>query len=254
MIEPYHSLESAYDHASSPSIMVADVDISDQLACRPYRSANYEVENRALLRLAQEMSDHPANILQRLVEVALDLCGAGTAGLSLLESNHGEALFRWAAVAGAYTAYRNQTMPRYASPCGATIERKATLLISLPERAFPALRADPPAVEALLVPFYFEGKPIGTVWVVAHDQDRQFDMEDQRIVMSLAQFAAAGWQLWTVRARLEAAQTDLREKVEDLERFSDIVVGRELHMMELEREITALKAELTAVREKGNTG
>src|SRR5258708_3460748 len=33
-------------------------------------------------------------------------------------------------------------------------------------------------------------------WVVAHTEQRKFDREDERIVKTLAQFAAAGWQLW----------------------------------------------------------
>lgn len=38
----------------------------------------------------------------------------------------------------------------------------------------------PPVEEALLVPFYVEGKPVGTIWAVAHDPQRKFDAEDQR--------------------------------------------------------------------------
>src|ERR1700683_3385334 len=37
----------------------------------------------------------------------------------------------------------------------------------LPDRYFPALRADPRFVEGLLIPFHDHGKPIGTVWIVA---------------------------------------------------------------------------------------
>jgi signal transduction histidine kinase len=90
-------------------------------------------------------------------------------------------------------------MPRNGSPCGITIDRDASQLMYLPQRFFPALKVEPPVVEALLVPFHFEDRPIGTVWVVAHTSERKFDKEDERLVKTLANFAAAGWQLWKAR-------------------------------------------------------
>ena len=142
--------------------------------------------------LAKEMADNPRNMLQKLVELALELCNADTAGISLLEGE----LFRWEAVAGVFASSRNGTMPRDASPCGVCIERNTTQLMYLADRCFPALRAEPRFVEALLIPFHDHGDPVGTVWIVTHNFDRKFDREDERIVHILAQFASAGWQLW----------------------------------------------------------
>jgi signal transduction histidine kinase len=65
----------------------------------------------------------------------------------------------------------------------------------LADRCFPALLATPRFVEALLIPFHVNGKPIGTVWVVSHTEDRKFDREDERVVRELSSFASAGWQL-----------------------------------------------------------
>jgi GAF domain-containing protein len=81
----------------------------------------------------------------------------------------------------------------------------------LPERFFPALKIEPPIVEALLIPFTVENKPVGTVWVVAHNEDRKFDQEDERIIRTLAQFAAAGWQLWQAQGTAESATASARE-------------------------------------------
>src|SRR5687768_10373731 len=131
-------------------------------------------------------------MLQRLTEIALELCRADTAGLSLLEGE----LFRWEGVAGAYASYRNGTMPRGASPCGVCIDQGQTQLMHLPDRLFPALCAEPRFVEALLIPFAVQGQNIGTVWIVAHSEEREFNAEDERIVRTLAKFAAAGWQQW----------------------------------------------------------
>ena len=97
-------------------------------------------------------------MLQKLVETAVELCNADTAGLSLLE---GES-FRWEAVAGVFASFRNGTMPRAASPCGVCIDRNATQLMHLADRCFPALRTEPPFVEALLI-LPRQGAPIGTV-------------------------------------------------------------------------------------------
>jgi signal transduction histidine kinase len=180
-----------------------EVDISSVLASRPHRPPDYEAENRALAALAAELARNPQGMLQTLVESALALCNADTAGISLLETHDGVELFRWEAIAGVFAAARNGTMPRDASPCGVTIGTNATQLMYLADRCFPALRADPRFVEALLVPFHFEGKPIGTVWVVAHRFDRKFDQEDERVIRRLADFASAGWQLWQANLGLE---------------------------------------------------
>ena len=107
-------------------------------------------------------------------------------------------------------------MPRNASPCGTTIDRDSTQLMYMAERFFPALKSEPPIVEALLVPFHVERQPIGTIWVVAHDEHRKFDREDERIVKSLAQFASAGWQSWKARTTAEAAAAVARQQSEGL--------------------------------------
>jgi signal transduction histidine kinase len=187
----------------SDTVSLAEIEITAQLSQRPARAPNYAAENRALVHLAHEMATNPSNILQKLVETALVLCRAGSAGISLLESHNGEAVFRWEALAGAYAMHRHTIMPRDASPCGTTIDRNATQLMVTPARVFFALQADPPVAEALLLPFRVEGRPIGTVWVIAHDDERTFDQEDARIMETLAQFAAAAWQVWQAQSDLE---------------------------------------------------
>ena len=52
-------------------------------------------------------------------------------------------------------------------------------------------------------------------------------------------------ELQMERRRLEISQTDLQEKIDDLEKFHDVVVGRELKMMQLEKEAVRLREELT---------
>ena len=101
---------------------------------------------------------------------------------------------------------------REASPSGIVLDRDASLLFSYPERHFDyGMAIDPPIVEALLVPFHTEGKPVGTLWVIAHTPSRKFDSEDQRVLTSLSRFASMAYQvkmaaLTAVRAREDARQ------------------------------------------------
>jgi hypothetical protein len=70
--------------------------------------------------------------------------------------------------------------------------------------------------EALLIPFTVENRPVVTVWVVTHNEEHKFDQEDERIIRTLAQFAAAGWQLWQAQGTAESATASARELTKDL--------------------------------------
>ena len=191
--------------AAAP-VPLTDVDIRHELASRPYRLPDYEAEARALANLAARMAENPRDMLQGLVEVALELCDAGTAGISLLEGD----VFRWEALAGVFASKRGGTVPRDASPCGVCIDQNATQLMSLPDRRFPALLNEPRFAETLLVPFTNHGQALGTVWLAAHTTARHFDREDERLIRVLAGFASAGWQLWQqcVAAEKASARKD----------------------------------------------
>jgi transcriptional regulator with GAF, ATPase, and Fis domain len=41
------------------------------------------------------------------------------------------------------------------------------------------------------VPFYSGEVPIGTVWAIAHTDQKSFDNEDKRVMTSLSRFASA---------------------------------------------------------------
>src|SRR5216684_4271976 len=120
-----------------------EVDIRSELYARPQRTPDYAAEHRAMTVLAAEMTVNPRNMLQKLVETAIDLCRADTAGISVLDGD----VFRWEAMAGIFAAYRGSTMPRDASPCGVCVDQNATQLMHLPDRHFPALKSEPRFVE-----------------------------------------------------------------------------------------------------------
>jgi PAS domain S-box-containing protein len=183
-----------------------DVLITAELAHRPSRAPDYERESRALGLLAQEMAANPGGILDRVVALVIELCRAESAGISLLEPGNSGEGFRWHAVAGAFEPYLGTTLPRDASPCGTVIDRDAVLLFAGPERCFPSLRDVQPRVcEALLAPWQANGKAVGTLWAVAHGPQRRFDAEDARLLVSLARFAAAAYQMTSALAEAKAA-------------------------------------------------
>jgi hypothetical protein len=61
------------------------------------------------------------------------------------------------------------------------------------ERRYPYFLPVTPLVqECLLVPFYVEGKAVGTIWAITYDpKAHQFDNEDLRMLISLGRFASS---------------------------------------------------------------
>jgi PAS domain S-box-containing protein len=53
---------------------------------------------------------------------------------------------------------------------------------------------------------------------------------------------------------LEQSKTELQEKILDLEKFEEVVVGRELKMIALEKELEAVQRELDKVKAAGPAG
>ncbi len=66
-----------------------DVLISGELRSRPIRMPNLHTESEALRILARVMANSPRRMPGTLLRLALELCGAGTAGISLLETHPG---------------------------------------------------------------------------------------------------------------------------------------------------------------------
>jgi C4-dicarboxylate-specific signal transduction histidine kinase len=93
------------------------------------------------------------------------------------------------------------------------------------ERRYPYLSsAMPLAEEGLLVPFYVNGKAVGTIWTIAHRNDRKFDAEDLRLLESMGRFASAAYrtvqsieELRSEIAAREKAETELRKLTDSLE-------------------------------------
>jgi signal transduction histidine kinase len=186
-----------------------DILITGEIGRRKPRRPDHAAENRALVALAREMSDRPRQLLQKLLDIAVELCHAGSAGISLLKSGADGEHFVWEALAGVYAPYVGGTTPRDFSPCGTTLDRKAPQLFFYPARYFTYFGAvEPPIVEGLVIPCYAQGRPLGTIWIVSHDEERHFDSEDVRIITSLGEFTSAAFHLLS---SLDAETEALRE-------------------------------------------
>ena len=177
---------------------IESVLCTQELRRRASRSADYQKQNRALVALAQALSESPGRTLQTLAETIVETMGVGSAGVSLLTQGAEGQKFYWPAVAGDWTSYigfgRNSS--REFGPCGDVLERNTALLFNHPERRYTYLKSANFAIEeALGVPVYVGGKTVGTVWAISHDPAFKFDGEDERLLNSLARFASAAYQI-----------------------------------------------------------
>lgn len=172
----------------------------------------------AVAALADCLATDPERLPQQLVDTARDLTGAASAGLSLEETADGEEIFRWIATSGEFARYVNGTMPRHFSPCGTVVDADEAMLMQQPVRCYPAIASlHVPIQEALLVPFHVGGRPVGTVWVISHTDDRRFNAQDLAVVQALSSVAAAGVQtMRTIDALNNARQQQEGRLVESL--------------------------------------
>ncbi len=176
-----------------------------------------------VVSLSECLGSEPAQLLQRLVDAVLRLTRAGSAGLSLEDVDNGSAVFRWVATAGEFARYRGGTLPRYFSPCGTVVDQRQPALMRGPVRAFPYVSTmHLPLREVLLVPFNVNGRCVGTVWVVAHDDSKLFDATDLNVVQKLSAIAGAGVQ--AVKAA-EALSQRQQEQAITLVRTQEVAVS-----------------------------
>ena len=169
-------------------LSIADVTITSELWARPARADDLEAEAAAIRRLADTMAGDPSKIFQLCVDLAVELCGADTSGISLYEHTAaGEDIFRWIAMAGQLKQHLHGTTPRRFSPCGITVDSGLPLLMRRPELVYKYLDVGPPFHDVLLIPLGEKGSRLeGTIWIVAHDPMRKFDREDARVMQRIA--------------------------------------------------------------------
>ena len=184
---------------------------------RPARPADSHAEARAYARIIRCMAEHSGRADELVVEAALELCGAGSAGISMLETATGEPRLHWPAVTGLAQGQISGSAPATCLPCGMALAGSMPIVMAEPGRQFEAIAAiDPPVREALCVPVYVEGQAVATLWAMSHRTDLEFDRTDARILETLGFFVAT----LIVQARAAAA----RESAEAGQRTLDALM------------------------------
>lgn len=227
VIEPKNDLVL---DASIPTASLESILCTEELQRRPSRPPDYEKENLALVKLASALADSPHTIFETLAETIRDIIQCDSAGLSLLTKDgktpHVEGQrFYWPAICGMWNPHVGGGTPRNFGPCGDVLDQNRTLLFTHFERRYPYLMpVSPAAEECLLVPFYVDGKAVGTIWGIMHTDRRKFDAEDNRVMASLGKFASSAYRAWThiedLRiqvAERERAEAEVRQLASGLE-------------------------------------
>jgi signal transduction histidine kinase/CheY-like chemotaxis protein len=199
-----------------------DVIITPELNRRTPRDRDLGAEHLAVTELMEEMASVAGGtasqrVLRRLAETACALCQGDAAGISMLEVDGDHEVFRWHTIAGRWAHFTGGTIDFRRSVCGIVVQRNAPVLVAQPQRHFGQPPGHDPISEMLVIPFHFEDRPVGTLWVVSLDEraGRRFDAEDLRLLTSLARFASIGYRLTltqdrVAQLRLEADLADSR--------------------------------------------
>ena len=182
------------------------------------------------MKLVSALADSPTTIFRTLAETIQDITQCDSAGLSLLtrdgKTPHVDGKrFYWPAIAGMWNPHVGGGTPRNFGPCGDVLDQNRTLLFTHFERRYPYLMpVNPAAEECLLVPFYVDGKAVGTIWGIMHSDRRKFDAEDDRVMASLGKFASSAYQalahieeLKIQVAEREKAEAEVRQLASGLE-------------------------------------
>lgn len=188
---------------------VTDIVGNEAYAARHKTPRHGPLQMEAMQRIAHAFVENPEAILQELVDSALALCGADSAGISIEIKNGTEKEFyRWVATAGQYSGFLHATLPRYPSACGICLERGRPQHFLVNQRFFDVLGVEAPLVtDGILLPWEVDGTR-GTIFVMAHGRTEAFDGDDCRIVKVLGDFAAMG-------VRQQAQQELLLDKTKE---------------------------------------
>ncbi|HEX8642956.1 MAG TPA: HWE histidine kinase domain-containing protein [Allosphingosinicella sp.] len=186
------------------------VFVSDEMAARPPKRADCQREKKAMLDLAARLADASGEVLPRFVELAMEITGGVSAGLSIFDADREPDLFRWKHLHGSLARFEGATTPRDNSPCGVTLDAGSPVLAAHPERLYDWIAAEKLILpEVLLVPLNVGGDDaLGTLWVVA-DASGHFDTGDAQALTDLAVFV--GMAL-LVRKREEQSRRALDEQ------------------------------------------
>jgi transcriptional regulator with GAF, ATPase, and Fis domain len=191
---------------------VIDLYSDAGFAARHLHTRDAATDMEGMHRLAKAFVEHPETLLQELVNAAVDICGADSAGISIQSHKEGgEIFYHWVATAGKYAPFFDAILPSSPSACGQCIERGRPQIFRVTQRFFDLMGVDAPVVtDGILIPWQVD-ETRGTIWIMSHTLTEAFDTGDCRMMEVLANFAAMAvrqnGQQQTVleKARIEAA-------------------------------------------------
>jgi hypothetical protein len=186
-------MTTATDNSVDTGLEVTDLRGNVEFASRRIHTRNTAAQIEGMRRLAEAFVEDPFTILDVLVELAVKLCGADSAGISIEREEHirtDESFYQWVATAGAYRDFLNALLPREPSACTICLERNGPQLFRVFPRFFEMMGVDAkPVTDGLLIPWEID-ETRGTLWILAHGRDQAFDSSDLSLMQILADFAA----------------------------------------------------------------
>jgi len=213
--------------SSQTALTVDDLLITPELEKRTAQRSRDRATVSALQILSRDIAGRPSEALQRLVELSQQLCGGGSAGISVYEPEpEGPGIFRWTALTGRAAQFNGETTPRDFSPCGICLDRAEIILMDRPGRYYDWLNLpDLPLTEAILVPLFVNGADqFGTLWVMSHDE-HQFDGEDARVLADMSSVVGLALSLISGLADKEAVRTQAKYQSTKLEALGLLAGG-----------------------------
>jgi hypothetical protein len=182
---------------------VLDLRDDPAFAARDLHARDIGTQMAGLQRLSRALLEQPDTMLQELVNTAVDLCGADSAGISIeREDGTEEQFYHWIATAGIYSGFLDAILPQQPSACGICLERNHPQHFTVTKKFFDILGVEAPVVtDGLLLPWRAEDTR-GTIFVMAHDRAEAFDDNDARLMTMLADFAAMGYKQQKQHVRL----------------------------------------------------
>lgn len=202
--------DGSLNHATDTGMYLSDLQSDAAFTARAPHTHVPRAQLKAYRRLARVFAECPDVLLQAIVDIAVEFCGADSAGISLEESGeNGERRFRWVAIAGSFSHFLGATTPRFFSPCGTTLDRGVPQAYRVTKAWYDFLGIEAPDItDGILIPWITDDAR-GTIWCISTRPEPVFDMEDFELLEGIADFAA-------VALRHQLQEQELRRKQDDL--------------------------------------
>ena len=204
----FPDLQQTSAYPTDNGIEVIDLEHNDAFNARRLHTRDIATQIEGMRRLASAFVDTPDTVLQELVNAAVSLCGADSAGISVVrEQATAENFYHWIATAGEYSGFLDAVLPEAPSACGVCLIRNRPQLMRVSQRFFDITGVVASTVtDGLLLPWQVD-QTRGTIWVLAHGRPEAFDSQDLQLMQTLANFAAmAVRQQRQQKSLLEQAQ------------------------------------------------